>query len=56
MRRSVIGADADQIEERIAAQLRRQQLLCTPGMTIQLVMGEGARPRPLGSRSCQTHR
>jgi transcriptional regulator with XRE-family HTH domain len=46
----VIGAQADQIEERIAAQLRRQQVLYTPGKTIQLVMGEGALRTRFGNR------
>lgn len=47
----VLGAEADQIEERIAAQLRRQQVLYTPGKTIQLLMGEGALRTRFGERS-----
>lgn len=39
---SLVGAGEDQIEERIAAQLRRQQLLYTPGKQIQIVVGEAA--------------
>lgn len=38
----VLGARTDQIEQRVAAQLRRQQVLYTPGKRIQLVMGEAA--------------
>ncbi len=47
----ILGAEAGQIEERIAAQLRRQQVLYTPGKTIQLVMGEGALRTRFGERS-----
>lgn len=46
----LIGAEADQIEERIAAQMRRQQVLYTPGKTIQLVMGEAALRTRFGER------
>jgi Domain of unknown function (DUF5753)/Helix-turn-helix domain len=48
---TVLGAAAPQIDERIAAQLRRQQLLYTPGKTIQLVMGEAALHTQFGDRS-----
>jgi transcriptional regulator with XRE-family HTH domain len=47
----VLGAHDDQIEERIAAQLRRQQVLYTPGKTIQLVMGEAALHTRFGERA-----
>lgn len=38
----LIGADPDVIEQRVAAQQRRQQVLYMPGKRIQLVMGEAA--------------
>jgi transcriptional regulator with XRE-family HTH domain len=47
----LLGAEADQIEQRIAAQLRRQQVLYTPGKTVQLVLGEGALRTRFGERS-----
>lgn len=47
----LIGAEAHQIEERIAAQMRRQQVLYTPGKTIQLVMGEAALRTRFGERA-----
>jgi hypothetical protein len=47
----LIGAEADQIEERIAAQMRRQQVLYTPGKAIQMVMGEAALRTRFGERS-----
>jgi hypothetical protein len=42
---------APQIDERIAAQLRRQQVLYTPGKMIQLVMGEAALHTRFGERA-----
>jgi transcriptional regulator with XRE-family HTH domain len=47
----VLGAEPDQIEERVAAQMRRQQVLYTPGKTIQMVMGEAALHTRFGERS-----
>lgn len=47
----VLGAESDQIEERIAAQVRRQQVLYTPGKQIQMVMGEGALRTRFGERA-----
>lgn len=47
----LLGAADAAIESRIAAQLRRQQVLYTPGKTVQLVMGEGALRTQFGERS-----
>ncbi|GAA0934180.1 DUF5753 domain-containing protein [Pseudonocardia zijingensis] len=47
----VLGAREDQIEERIAAQVRRQEVLYAPGKTIQLVMGEAALRTRFGERA-----
>lgn len=39
---TLLGATEEQIDERIAGQIRRQQLLYTPGKRIQIVVGEAA--------------
>jgi transcriptional regulator with XRE-family HTH domain len=47
---SVLGGDAAQIDGRIAAQLRRQQVLYAPGKRIELVIGEAALRTTFGER------
>jgi transcriptional regulator with XRE-family HTH domain len=39
---TLVGAKDEQIDQRIAGQIRRQQLLYTPGKRIQIVVGEAA--------------
>jgi transcriptional regulator with XRE-family HTH domain len=47
----LLGAKPSSMEERIAAQVRRQEVLYTPGKTIQVVLGEGALRTRFGDAS-----
>jgi hypothetical protein len=47
----LLGAEPSQIEERVAAQVRRQDVLYTPGKSIQLVIGEAALRTTFGQAS-----
>lgn len=46
----VLGAGPEEIEALVAARMRRQQVLYTPGKRIQIVMGEAALHTWFGSR------